>query len=67
VTLLSLVNGGTTWLGKPKLAVRSPVVLASLRALSGAWASDAEAKRLLDLARHSSDPEFRQAVQAGVA
>jgi len=66
-TLLSLVNGGTTWLGKPKLAVRSPVVLASLRALSGAWASEAEATRLLDLARQSSDPEFRQAVQAGVA
>lgn len=66
-TLLSLVNGGTTWLGKPKLAARSAVVLASLRALSGAWAADAEAKRLLDLARQSSDPEFRQAVQAGVA
>ena len=66
-TLLSLVNGGTTWLGKPKLAARSAVVLASLRALSGVWAADAEAKRLLDLARQSSDPEVRQAVQAGVA
>ena len=66
-TLLSLVNGGKSWLGRPKLAPRSAVVLASLRALSGAWATDAEASRLLQLARQSSDPEFRQAVRAGGA
>ena len=63
-TLLSLVKGGTTWLGRPKLAARSGVVIAGLRALAGAWAGDAEARRVLDLARQSSDPEFRQAVQA---
>ena len=66
-TLLSIVNGGTTWLGKPKLAARSAVVLAGLRALSGVWAGDAEAKRALELARQSSDPEFRQAAQTGRA
>lgn len=64
-TLLALVNGGKNWLGKPKLAPRSALVLASLRALSGVWATDAEASRLLQLAQRSSDPELRQAAQAG--
>jgi hypothetical protein len=62
-TLLLLVHGGTTWLGRPKLAARSPVVLAGLRALSGTWSGDADARRLIDLARQSSDREFRQAVE----
>ena len=61
--LLRLVRGGTSWFGKPKLAPRTPVVLAVFRVLSTVWSSDAEASRLLDLARRSSDPELRQAAQ----
>jgi hypothetical protein len=61
--LLPLVRGGTTWLGRPKLAPRTPVVLAVLRALSDAWSTDQEAGRMLTLARNSSDPELRQAAE----
>jgi hypothetical protein len=61
--LLRLVRGGTTWLGKPKLAARTPVMLAVLRVLSTVWSADEEADRLLDLARRSSDAELRQAAQ----
>jgi hypothetical protein len=61
--MLLLVRGGTTWLGRPKLAPRTPVVLAVLRALSDAWPTDAEATRMLTLARNSSDPELRQAAE----
>lgn len=62
-TLLLLVHGGTTWRGRPKLAARSPVVVAGLRALSGAWSRDTEARQLIDLARQSSDRELREAVE----
>jgi len=61
--MLPLVRGGTTWFGRPKLAPRTPVVLAVLRALSDAWSTDAEATRMLTLARNSSDPELRQAAE----
>ena len=61
--MLPLVRGGTTWFGRPKLAPRTPVVLAVLRALSDGWSTDAEAARMLTLARNSSDPELRQAAE----
>jgi len=61
--MLPLVRGGTTWFGRPKLAPRTPVVLAVLRALSDAWSTDEEAARMLTLARNSSDPELRQAAE----
>jgi hypothetical protein len=65
--MLPLVRGGTTWFGRPRLAPRTPVVLAVLRALSGAWSTDAEAARMLALARNSSDPELRQAAEVAHA
>ena len=58
-----LVHGGTTSFGRPKLAPRTPVVLAVLRALSDAWSTDPEANRMLMLARNSSDPELRHAAE----
>ena len=61
-TLVRLVQGGTSWLGKPKLAPRTPVVLAALRVLAGVWKGEAPVGDVLDLARRSSDPELRQAV-----
>ena len=65
--MLPLVRGGTNWLGRPKLAPRTPVVLAVLRALSGAWSTDTEAAQMLALARNSSDPELRQAAEVAHA
>src|SRR2546426_8727786 len=39
--LLELVDGGTTWLGRPKLATRSLELLAALMALAAGWRNDA--------------------------
>ena len=44
-------------LGKPKLAARTPVVVAALRALAVGWRSDARARDMLSLALGSSDPD----------
>lgn len=61
--LLRLVDGGRTLLGRTKLAPRTPVVIAAVRALAGAWASDTRAAGMLALAVGSSDPEVRQAAR----
>jgi hypothetical protein len=62
--LLQVVDGGRTMLGRARLAPRSPVVIAALRTLAVTWASNPRAKDMLALARRSSDPEIRQAVEA---
>jgi hypothetical protein len=62
-TLLSLVDGGKTLLGKPKLAPRSPMVLTAVKALAKGWSADPRAEVMLDLAAGSSDPEVRQAAR----
>jgi hypothetical protein len=62
--LLHVVDGGRTILGRPRLAPRSPVVLAALRALAVAWAFNPRAKDVLALAQRSADPDIRQAAEA---
>jgi len=62
-TLLRVVDGGRSVLGKPKLAVRTPLVVAALRALAVGWRSDSRARDMLSLALASSDAELRQAAQ----
>lgn len=62
-TLLQLVDGGRTLLGKPRLAPRSPLVMAAVRALADAWPADVRAAGMLALAAGSSDPEVRQAAR----
>jgi hypothetical protein len=62
-TLLRVVAGGRSVLGKPKLAARTPLVLAALRALAVGWRSDSRARDILSLALASSDAELRQAAQ----
>ena len=62
--LLQVVDGGRTMLGRARLAPRSPVVVAALRTLAVTWAPNPRAKDMLALARRSSDPEIRQAVEA---
>jgi len=59
--LLDLVDGGTNWLGRPKLAPRSLELLAALMALAAGWRNDVKASVLLALAAASNDPEIRSA------
>jgi hypothetical protein len=63
--LLDLVDGGKTLLGRPKLARRTPVLLAALRALADTWPADPRAASMLAAARVSPDPEIRQAARPG--
>jgi hypothetical protein len=57
-TLVQIVDGGTNWLGRPRLAARSLEVLAALMALSSGWRNDKQATRLLSLAASSTTPTF---------
>jgi len=59
--LLDLVDGGTNWLGRPKLAGRSLELLAALMALAAGWRNDVQASVLLALAAASNDPDVRAA------
>src|SRR2546425_676809 len=59
--LLQLVDGGTSWLGRPKLAARSLELLAALMALAAGWRNDGQATALLALAAASTHPDVRSA------
>jgi hypothetical protein len=61
--LLKLTDGGRSFWGRRKLAPRSPVLLASLKALAQHRAADPLAVSILAAAARSSDPELRQAAQ----
>jgi hypothetical protein len=63
--LVQLVDGGTNWLGRRRLAARSLEVLAALMALATGWAQDRQAGALLALAAASTDPDVRNAATAG--
>ena len=63
--LLQLVDGGTSWLGRPKLANRSLAFLAALMALAAGWRNDVRVGALLALAATSNDPDVRNAALAG--
>ncbi len=62
--LLELVDGGTNWLGRPKLATRSLELLAALMALAAGWRNDMRAAGLLALAATSNDPDIRNAASS---
>ena len=61
--LLALVDGGRTILGRAKLAPRSPVVVAALRALADGWSGHEAAAPVLAIAAASPDPEIRGAAR----
>lgn len=61
--LVAIADGGRSLFGRQRLAPKSAVVLAALRALSGAWRKDPKAEVLLGLAAVSNDDDFREAVQ----
>jgi hypothetical protein len=60
--LLEIADGGTNWLGRPRLAARSLELLAALMALAAGWRNDGKAAGLLALAAASNDPDIRNAV-----
>jgi hypothetical protein len=61
--LMALADGGRNFLGRQKLAPKSPVVLAALRALAAAWRKHPKVVPLLGLAAVSTDDDFREAVK----
>jgi hypothetical protein len=63
--LLALADGGTTWRGRPKLAVRSLELVAAVMALAAGWRADPRARAVLALAASSKDPEVRNATDPG--
>jgi len=63
--LLSLTDGGTSWLGRPKLPTRSIELVAAVMALAAGWSSDARARAVLALAAASRDPDVRNATDPG--
>lgn len=62
--LLAWVHGGKTLLGKPKLAPKSPEMLAALAALARSWAHDRRAAALIGVALKSDDDQIVAAAQA---
>ena len=61
--LRRVLDGGTTLLGRPRLAPKTPVVLAALRVLRALGAQDRESGALLALAADSPDPDVRRAAE----
>jgi hypothetical protein len=62
--LLGIVDGGTNWRGRPRLAARSLELLAALMALAAGWRNDGKAAALLALAAASNDPDIRNAASS---
>lgn len=59
--LLRFALGGTTLLGKPKLAGKSPEMLIAISGLARVWPNERRASGLIALARESKDPEIAKA------
>jgi hypothetical protein len=62
--LLSLVRRPRRWWWGSRLAPKSPVLLAALKALAEGWASDPEVVPVLTEAARHRDPEIRASVGA---
>jgi hypothetical protein len=62
--LLAFAQAGKSFLGRPKLANKSPEMLAALGGLARTWSRDRRAKALLDVAVRSRDPQITSAARA---
>lgn len=62
--LLQLADGGTNWLGRPRLTGRSLELVAALMALAAGWRNDGRVAALLALAAASTDPDIRNVASA---
>lgn len=63
-SLLRFVAGGTSLLGKPKLAPKTPEMLIALSALARSWPNERRAAALLFVARDSKDKAIAQSAVA---
>ena len=59
--LLRHVLAGKNWLGRPKLALKSPEMLAALAGLASHWRGDARVAAVLAAAASQPDTEIRAA------
>lgn len=62
-SLLRFVMGGTTLLGKPKLAPKTPEMLIALSGLARSWSNERRAAPLIALAVDSKDADIANAVK----
>lgn len=62
--LLHFAQDGRSLLGRPRLAGKSPEMIAALGGLARSWQHDRRAKALLDVAARSRDPQIASAVRA---
>lgn len=56
--LLNFAQGGRTMLGRPRLAQKSPEMLAAVSGLARSWSRDRRARALLDAAGRSRDKQI---------
>ena len=63
-TLLTHAQGGRSMLGRPKLAPKSPAMLAALGGLARSFPTERRAAALLDVARRSPDEQVRVALRS---
>jgi hypothetical protein len=66
-TLIQLVDGGRTLLGRPRLAAPTPICVAAIRALAEGWGHEPAVAPVLTLAAASPDPQLRRAAASGGA
>jgi hypothetical protein len=58
--LLHLADGGRSFFGRRRLPLKTPTLLAALRALTDTWPDHPQAARVRAVAAKSSDPDIRQ-------
>lgn len=63
--LCQILDGGTTLLGRRRLASKSPLVLAAIAALRDSGVVDPTAVAMLALAKESPDPDIRRVAAGG--
>jgi hypothetical protein len=62
--LLAFAQSGSTLFGKPKLAPKTPEMLAALGGLARSWPNERRATMLVDIARKTKDPQILNALRA---
>ena len=62
-TLIEIATAGKTMFGRPRIAPKTLLVLAALRALTEAWQGHPDVEPIFKSARRSKDPEVRSAVE----
>ncbi|CAN5794872.1 hypothetical protein BH23GEM10_BH23GEM10_14060 [soil metagenome] len=63
-TLIAFAQGGSSLFGKPKLAPKTPEMLAALGGLARSWPNERRATVLIEIARKTKDPQILNALQA---